>query len=198
MKILTVLKLLLVAAIAAAGAYIVWQWHSSPEADDLRMREAKIREVRGMVELCSMEIYDEVPVKGHIGKRNIFAKMTLKGSVNFDIENLSPDLTADTVRIALPPERVDVLESTDDNSYTVIDTWNTSFLGSDHFTTAEENAIKDKVRAGWIRRVYANGTVARARAEARQNLAALLRGILGKPVVVYDPTPRGASYNIFV
>lgn len=187
----TIIILLAVAAVAGLGYW----WYMSPDADNVKIHNASIREVKDMVKLCSMEIYDEVPVSGSVGPRHLFAKMQLKGNVSFDLEKIDADLSADTVRIALPPEEVEVFESTDDGSYVVIDTWNDQFLGSDHFSTAEENSMKAKVRANWMRRIYRNGSVARARAEAVQNLSSMLSGLLHKPVVVTDPTPRGAAYD---
>lgn len=191
MKAIRILRLLIVPAVACAAAWLAYRWCISPDADNLSIHSATVKDVKDMVRLCSMEIYDDVPVKGHVGPRHLFAKMQLRGTVNFDLEKITADLTADTVRVTLPPEEVEVLESTDDDAYVVIDTWNDNFLGSDHFTTAEENTMKAKVRAGWVRRIYANGTIARARAEAVANLSAMLSGILHKPVIVTDPTPRG-------
>ncbi|MCM1036221.1 MAG: hypothetical protein NC406_02700 [Bacteroides sp.] len=191
MKAIRILRLLIVLVVASAAAGLAYMWYISPDADNLTIHGATVKEVKDMVRLCSMEIYDEVPVKGHVGPRHLFAKMQLKGTVNFDLEKITADLAADTVRIALPPEEVEVLESTDEHAYVVIDTWNDDFLGSDHFTTAEENSMKAKVRAGWLRRIYTNGSIARARAEAVANLSAMLSGILHKPVIVTDPTPQG-------
>lgn len=193
MKVIRILRLLIILVVVAGVAGVAYWWYISPDADNVKIHNATVKEVKDMVRLCSMEIYDEVPVKGHVGSRHLVAKMQLKGTVNFDLEKINADLAADTVRIALPPEEVEVLESTDDNSYVIIDTWNDEFMGSDNFTAAEENSMKAKVRANWLRRIYANGTVARARAEAVQNLGSMLSAILHKPVIVTDPTPQGAN-----
>ncbi|MDO4319540.1 MAG: hypothetical protein Q4C34_03090 [Bacteroidales bacterium] len=187
-------KLLVAVAVVACIAFWGYRWHVSSDADNVKIHNATVREIKDMVKLCSMEIYDEVPVKGSAGTRHLVARMRLRGMVNFDIDKIDTDLSADTIRLVLPPEEIEVLESTDDNAYMVIDTWNDKFLGSDNFTTAEENAMKAKVRDNWLRRVYLNGTVAKARAEARQNLLTMLAGIMRKPVIVTDSVPRGAHY----
>lgn len=195
MKIVNLLKPVIAIAIVAALAGVIYLWHSSPDAEDGRIHNATVREVKDMVRLCSMEIYDEVPVKGSVGTRHLVARMRLRGTVSFDLDKIDADLTADTIRVTLPPEQVEVLESTDDNAYIVIDTWNDRLFGSDNFTAAEENTMKAKVRDNWTRRIYLNGTVARARAEAVHNLSAMLAGIMHKPVIVTDPTPRGSQFN---
>ena len=190
----TLIKIIfIIVAVATVGllAYIF----VSPEVDGASMHESTINNVRTMARLQSMEIYDEVPVKGSIGSRHLVGRLRVRGNVGFDIDKLDADLSADTVRLYLPAEVIDVYESTDPGSYIVFDTWNDALFGKSNFTTAEENSIKAKVKANWIKRLYANGTVARARAEATGNLQSMLSLTLGKPVVVSDSTPRGARYK---
>lgn len=194
MKPIHIIRLLIAAAAVCGIAYIACTWHSTPAPDNIQLQRATARKVEDVVKLCSMEIYDEVPVKGSIGTRHLFGRMLLKASVNFDIANLHIDTSADTIRVTLPPEEVEVLESTDDNAYIIIDTWNTRFLGSTTFTADEENSIKAKVRHNWLRGIYRNGTVARARAEAVGNLTHMLSATLHRPVIVTDPTPHGAHF----
>jgi len=176
--------------IVGALAYII----AAPAVSKATIHQASIKDVQTMARLQSMEIYDEVPVKGSIGSRHLVGRLRLRGNVEFDINSLDADLSADTVRLQLPPEIIDVYESTDEGSYIVIDTWNDSFFGKSNFTAQEENSIKAKVKGNWIKRQYANGTVQRARAEARHNLQTMLCMTLGKPVVVSDTTPKGARY----
>lgn len=190
----TIIKFAFIAVaviIAGALAYTF----TAPEVNKLTIHQATVKDVQSMARLQSMEIYDEVPVKGSIGKRHLVGRLRLRGSVGFDIERLTADLTADTVRVTLPAEIIDVYESTDDGSYTVIDTWNENLFGKSNFTAQEENSIKAKVKGNWIKRQYANGTVKRARSEAAQNLQTMLSLTLGKPVIVSDPTPKGARYD---
>lgn len=192
MKVAELLRLAVVSVAVLGLVYVVYEWYGSHgEEDDVRMQRATVSKVQDMVKLCSMEIYDEVPVKGRVGTRHLFGRMLLKASINFDIENLEIDASGDTLRVTLPAEEVQVLESTDDNAYMVIDTWNDRFMGSDTFTAAEENSMKAKVRANWVRGLYSGGTITRARAEAVDNLGNMLSKLLRRPVVVTDPSPKG-------
>ena len=164
---------------------------SSRQSGDLTIDGAMVKEVESMVRLCSMDIYEETPVKATIGNRHLFGHITLKGSITFDLERIALKMSGDTLRVQLPPEKVEILESTDKDSYIVIDTWNDRFMGSGSFTTAEENKIKEKVKQNAIKSIYRKGYVKRARAEAAENLTAMLSALTSKPVVVTDPTPDG-------
>lgn len=161
------------------------------KSGDLTLHDSTVKEVESMVRLCSMDIYEETPVKATIGSRHLFGRITLRGSVTFDIEHLAIDMTGDTIVVKLPPERVEILESTDKDSYIVIDTWNDHILGSGKFTTAEENKIKEKVKQNAIKNIYRKGYVKRARAEAVDNLTRMLTNVTSKPVKVIDPMPEG-------
>lgn len=193
-KTVLILKLLLILVVAGAAAGLFFWIKNSENPDNVTMCNATVRDVQGMVNLCSMEIYEDVPIKAHIGKRHIFARQQLRGSISFDLEKLRIDTIGDTIRVVLPPEIIDVYESTEPDAYRVIDTWNESFLGSDKFTVAEENSIKAKAKQQWLRRQYAKGTVRRARKEAVINLRDMLSGIYKLPVIVSDPTPQGAYH----
>lgn len=164
---------------------------SSQQSGDITIDGAMVKEVESMVRLCSMDIYEETPVKATIGNRHLFGRITLKGSITFDLERIALKMSGDTLRVQLPPEKVEILESTDKDSYIVIDTWNDRFMGSGSFTTAEENKIKEKVKQNAIKSIYRKGYVKRARAEAAENLTAMLSALTSKPVVVTDPTPEG-------
>lgn len=175
---------------------VIWIFNrynaSKRELPVAKIEPARIVDVRPMVELCSMEIYEDVPVKAHIGKRHIFARETLTGSISFDIDSISTRWCGDTLVVALPPEKVTVYESTDSDSYKVIDTWNDQWLRSSNFTTAEENDIKRKVVEAWRLSLYDRGYVKRARNEAVKNLEGMLRPFVdGKEVRVEDPSPAG-------
>lgn len=182
----------LVILLAAIGAVLVWmQWHRSADVSRVELSDAFVRDIRPMVQLCSVEIYEEVPVKATIGTRHMVARETLTGSVSFDLEKLESHMSGDTLVVTLPPEIVVVRESTAPDSYRVIDTWNDRLFSSGNFTTAEENAIKRRVEASAVRLVYSKGYVGRARREAVANLASMLASVTGSPVKVVDPRPSG-------
>lgn len=184
---------IIAAAILLGGILLIVSLNrkSSRQSGDLTIDGAIVKEVESMVRLCSMDIYEETPVKATIGNRHLFGRITLKGSITFDLERIVLKMSGDTLRVQLPPEKVEILESTDKDSYIVIDTWNDRFMGSGSFTTAEENKIKEKVKQNAIKSIYRKGYVKRARAEAAENLTAMLSALTSKPVVVTDPTPDG-------
>lgn len=184
---------IIAAAILLGGILLIVSLNrkSSQQSGDITIDGAMVKEVESMVRLCSMDIYEETPVKATIGNRHLFGRITLKGSITFDLERIALKMSGDTLRVQLPPEKVEILESTDKDSYIVIDTWNDRFMGSGSFTTAEENKIKEKVKQNAIKSIYRKGYVKRARAEAAENLTAMLSALTSKPVVVTDPTPDG-------
>jgi len=183
---------LIVTAIAViAAAVAVWLLIPSRRSDAVAMTPARISDIATMVSLSTVDIYEEQPVNGRIGPKHLVARQTLTGSVSFDLEKLVIDTVGDTLRVILPPETVELYESTEPGSYVVIDTWNDRLLGS-ALTTREENAIKAKAMALARKRIYAKGYVRRARAEAVANLAQLLRPLAAsRPVMIIDPTPAG-------
>lgn len=184
-------SLIILLALAAAG-FIGYKWYTAPEAERVTVEAAKITDVTPMLRLCTVEIYDDVPVKGTVDTRHFFAKSAVKGSISFDLENIDYCEGSDTISITLPKEIVEVYESTEPGAYKVIDTWNDSFFGSSNFTTAEENKIKAEARDSYRRNIYKRGLVTRARKEAAENLKAMLSGITGKVVIVNDPNPDGS------
>jgi hypothetical protein len=174
------------------GAIAAW-WFLQPDRKSDTMRRALISEITPMVQLCTLDVYEDMPIRGSVGSKHIFARTSVNGSVSFDLEQMEISEHGDTLFVTLPAEIVNIYESTDPNSYKVIDTWNDDFLGTGIFTTAEENAIKAKVRDNFRRRIYARGYVRQARAQAVSNLSAMLPSLTGKTVVVSDPTPNGTS-----
>ncbi|MDE5840839.1 MAG: DUF4230 domain-containing protein, partial [Muribaculaceae bacterium] len=118
------------------------------------------------------------------------------GSISFDMEHMQIDDTGDTIRVILPPEIVEVNESSEKNAWQVIDTkaiGPMSILRSNKFSISEENRVKSKIKAKSIKRLYANGTVRQARKDAVKNLSRLMEGIYRRPVIVTDPTPEGSQ-----
>lgn len=195
MKIFSTLRsLAILAAVILIGGLAAW-WALSPKASNVTMHDAVISDISPMVRLCSVDIYEDLPIKASIGPRHIFARTTVNGSITFDLENLQIDQQGDTILVTLPRETVEIYESTEPGSYIVIDTWNDNIFGSDNITAVEENKIKAKVRENFRRKIYAKGYVKRARAEAVTNLSGMLSGLTGKTVIVNDPTPEGNFKN---
>lgn len=184
-------RLVVTAVAVVAVSMLVWMLIPSRKSDPVAMTPARISDIATMVSLSTVDIYEEQPIIGRIGSKHLVARQTLTGSVSFDLEKLVVDTAGDTLRVILPPETVELYESTEPGSYVVIDTWNDRLLGSG-LTTREENAIKTKAMSMARKRIYAKGYVRRARAEAVANLAQLLRPLAAsRPVMIIDPTPAG-------
>lgn len=186
-----ILILLVILLIAGCGIYLYNKWQRSEEVVRADIYDAKIEDISPMLQLCSVEIIEDVPIKASIGKRNIFAQMTVTGNISFDVENIVMSQQGDTLVVQLPPEIIEIRESTDARSYKVIDTWTDKFLGKSNFSVAEENKIKGKVRDNYIKSLYNRGYIKRARKEAVVNLNRMLKAATGSEVLVKDTMPAG-------
>ena len=182
---------IIILAVLAVGGYFAYEWSAAPEASHVNVEAGKIADVTPMLRLCSVEIYDEIPVKGNIGSRHLVAKAAMKGSISFDLDSVKMTESADTLRLTLPREIVEVYESTEPGSYVVIDNWCDELFGSGNFSTAEENSIKKRAKDTYRAGIYKRGLVERARKEASDNLTAMLSAMTGKTVIVTDPAPKG-------
>lgn len=192
------IKILIPVILLAVAAFLGWQiWRYFQRPEEIEVLPSRPGDVKEMARLCSMEIYNEVSVLDTVNQKVMFAVQKQSGSISFDVDNLAIDDSGDTVRIVLPREIVDVYESTEKNSWQVIDTkaiGPMAFLRSNKFTDAEENRVKAKLKENSIKRLYANGTVRQARKDAAGNLTRLMEASYRKPVIVSDPTPEG-SFN---
>lgn len=190
-EIIPTLRMAVVLAIAGALWWLASYFFSSEEAGTVKMEPAKVTDIHGVMELCSVEVMEDFPLKAHIGKKHIFAKMRLNGAILFDADSVDTQLRNDTLFMILPPEKIRVTESDAPGAYKVIDTWNEDFLGSSRFTTAEENRVKKAAVESFLRSLYSRGTVRKARAEASKTIARVAGSVAGVPVVVTDPSPEG-------
>ena len=191
LTILSILRWLTILVVVGLIVYAIVISRHSPEAPAAKMERAMVTDLTQVMELCSMEFVEDLPIRGHIGSKNIFARIKLNGNISFDLDSAKAEIRNDTIYVTLPPERVRVTESTDPDSYQVIDTWNDKLFGSDNLTTAEENSIKRAASRNFVRSAYSKGHVKRARKEAAQTVARVVGSFSGAPVVVIDPSPAG-------
>lgn len=187
--------ILWIAAIAAIGigTYLAYRHFSTPE--EVTVMPGRPGNIEEMARLCSMEIYNEVPVRDTVNSKMIFAIQKQTGSISFDMEHLQIDDSGDTVRIVLPREIVELRESTEKGAWQVIDTkaiGPMSMFRSDKLSIDEENRVKAKLKERSVKRLYSNGTVRKAREDAKANLARLMEAVYRRPVIVTDPTPKGS------
>lgn len=176
-----------VACLTVVAIYVVHQVKNSGTEVTYDVSKGKVSDVKQLAELCTVEIYSEVPVLDTVHDKVIFGIQKQRGSISFDLEKMQIDATGDTVRVVLPPEIVRLYESTDPNSWEVVDTKSLKPFQSSKFTAEEDNIVKSRIKAKSIRALYKNGTIARAREEAATNLQALYEKVFRKPVKVSDP-----------
>ncbi|MDE5829144.1 MAG: hypothetical protein K2H48_04050 [Duncaniella sp.] len=197
MKYIAVSLFCIFAALLGLGVL----YYSDSEPDEVEVRKSRVNKIETMTRLCTTEFFSEIPVLDTIHSKVIFAIQKQRGSVGFDIDNLKVDADGDTIKVTLSPEIVELYEATDDKSWEVIDTkaiGALAMLRSDKFTLEEENAVKARIRRKSMRHLYSEGVIERARTEGAQNLRSLLEKVYRKPVVVDDPTPKGAYYHQYL
>lgn len=189
------LKYIIPVIILAILTFVGWQvYRYFQRPEEIEVFPSRPGDVKEMVRLCSMEIYNEVPVQDTVNFKVMFAIQKQSGSITFDVENLMVDDSGDTVRIQLPREIVEIYESKEKNAWQVIDTkaiGPMAFLRNDKFSLEEENRVKAKLKSISIARLYSNGTVRQARKDAVDNLTRLMEAAYRKTVIVSDPTPEG-------
>ena len=93
--------------ITAIGAIIIilLLWHTLPSRpiEDYKTRDARIKSITKMVELCTSDIHEEVAIKDSINGKWIVARQTIEGRIRFDLDSLRVDERGDTTIIYLPP-----------------------------------------------------------------------------------------------
>lgn len=188
-------KLILIVIAVVAAIVVYFSFSSSKKSIDVR--QGQIRMIETMVQLCAVDLYNEVPVRDTINNKVIFGIQKQKGSVSFDLENMVMDTDGDTVKITLSPEIVELYEATEDNSWEAIDEKGLGWFTKGKLSNDEENAVKSRIKQKSRKMLYHNGIIERARAEGAVNLQTLMEKVYRKPVKVIDPTPKGAYYDEF-
>ena len=184
---LYVTGIILIVVLALGGG--LYLWRSRTESTNMAISETKLSEIKDMLKLCTMEVRDDVAIKDSINGKWIFAKATVNGYIRFDLEKLDYQVKNDSVVIILPPEEIEIYESSANNSYEVIDTWNASMLDLRRMTAAEETAIKKRMARKYKASFYDKGYVKRARASAVEPLSRLL-SIIDPKITVIDPQEK--------
>lgn len=184
---------MILATITITGC-LIWWLTAKPEKQRYRTNAAQIKAISSMVELCTTDIHEEIPVKDSINGKWIVARQVVDGRIRFDVEHLKIENKSDTTILYLPPERVDILENAGPDAYQVLDTWDgKSMMFQRPLTAAEENVLKKRWQNRMRKKIYARGYVKRARHEAMTTLAPLLKAMHepGTTVIIIDPTPYG-------
>lgn len=164
-----------VAVIAIAVAVIV-VWPRGGEAVSSRkhtLDAARVKSIREMARLSTLEIYEETGVRDTINGKGLFAILRLEGHIGYDVDKLQIDsIGVDSLRVTLPREIVELRESTDSGSYRVVDVWNVAhpLLGA-NLTATEENELKRRAASRISKLAYQRGYVKRARENAIATLS---------------------------
>lgn len=193
MKTFRWIKILTILLAMVAIGYILWLLIPAGENADYKTREARIKSISRMVELCTTDIHEEIAVKDSVNGKWIVARQTVEGRIRFNLDSLKIEDHGDTTFVYLPPERVDILEGAEPGDYEVLDSWdgnNTLFAKT--LTADEENRIKKRWEGKVRQRIYDRGYVRQARKNAVASLTPLFRGLQGPagkqtPVVILDP-----------
>ncbi|MDE7180394.1 MAG: DUF4230 domain-containing protein [Muribaculaceae bacterium] len=181
-RIQIVLWLILVLALAVGGLVLWQRWSSSPAPERVRYYPARVSDIRSMVELQTVEIYEEMPFKAAVGGRHLVGKIALEGHIGFDLEKVALSEQGDTLAVTLPSATVTLRESTEPGSYIVYDTWSDNPAKPKSFTAAEENKAKRQLLQLAARNLHKSGAVKRAGTNAARTVAEMLSAATGRPV----------------
>ena len=190
-------KWILIVVVAGAIFCILFFTLHKPNVR-IDVREGQIKDIKTMAQLCAIDLYNEVPILDTINNRVMFAVQKQRGSISFDLENMEIKSDKDTVYITLSPEIIELNESTEPNSWQVIDTkalGKLSMFRSDAIPEEDENILKGKIKGRSIKQLYSTGVIEKARLEGGTTLQVLMEKIYSKPVKIIDPTPKGAHYK---
>ena len=145
-------RLLLLTAVIIIAGFVVWLiWDArrgGENSEKIDVAPARMVDLREVADLCGMEIYREETLLDTLHGKVIFAIWKLQGRILFDVEGLPAQLRvaeeedADTLRIRLPRERIELLEAASPGAWRVVDTHSLTLFGSGRLTPEEENMVK--------------------------------------------------------
>ena len=186
------------AAILAAVilGYVIWYFTREEAPRDYSTREATIKQIESMVDLCTLDIHEEMAVKDSINGKWIVARQTIKGRVRFDLDSLHIEYRGDTTFVYLPPERVEELEDASPQAYEVFDSWDGSRVSiRPHSDCCRGERFETPLaEAGRL-----TGYTPEATSDERENAMASLRPLFSAMrasgaaghVMIVDPAPGG-------
>ena len=187
-------RLLLLTAVIIIAGFVVWMiWDArrgGENSEKIDVAPARMVDLREVADLCGMEIYREETLLDTLHGKVIFAIWKLQGRILFDVEGLPSQLRvaeeedADTLRIHLPRERIELLEAASPGAWRVVDTHSLTLFGSGRLTPEEENMVKRRGLERVRKSLYRDGTVERARREAAATIRRIVEPIAGRHVEV--------------
>ncbi len=188
MKIRWIRSILVALLLLVAGGYIYWFMTRPVEEEPIySTKPASLKEIKEMARLATLDFHEEIAVKDQVDGKWIVARMTVEGSVKYDLDSLSLVQRPDTLILNVPAERFEILESTAPSSYEVLDTWDSERpVFGRKLTAAEENAVKKRAASRLENTLRSRGYVNRARENARSVLTPLLRRLAPDSLTVID------------
>ena len=187
-------RLLLLTAVIIIAGFVVWMiWDArrgGENSEKIDVAPARMVDLREVADLCGMEIYREETLLDTLHGKVIFAIWKLQGRILFDVEGLPAQLRvaeeedADTLRIRLPRERIELLEAASPGAWRVVDTHSLTLFGSGRLTPEEENMVKRRGLERVRKSLYRDGTVERAHREAAATIRRIVEPIAGRHVEV--------------
>lgn len=169
--------------------YAIYNRFNRPAINTL---PAKIEEIKQAVKLSTLDITMEDIFKDTVNVKGVVSRIKANVYIRFDIENIPMTEQGDTLIIQLPPEIIEIYESTK-NSSQILDVWNLQFPDEPVETplsTAEENTIKRRYKQRIENQMYEKGYVKRARENALESLAVLFSRFRDQ-VIIVDEHPDG-------
>lgn len=186
-------KLLLNILFFVLIALVCWLFYRScSNKSNKRILPAKMEEIKQTVKLSSLEIITEEIYKDTINNKIAVSRTRSKTRINFDIENLEMLEQGDTTVIFLPPEIIEIFESSNDG-YQLLDVWHVQHPDDPiniTLTNAEENEYKRRAKKYITQQMYDKGYVTRARQNAMNSLVKLFSGFKDN-ILIIDPFPDG-------
>ncbi len=168
---------------------MAFQKRNTPE---IRSLSAKVEDIRKAVKLSTLDITTEEIFRDTINYKGVVSRVKARVYISFDIENMPMAEQGDTLIVQLPPEIIDIYESTDDG-YQVLDVWILWY--PEHFTdipltSAEENTIKARLKGRIREEMYKKGYVTQARSNAIHSLSSLFSSFKDH-IIIIDHYPDG-------
>lgn len=99
------IKIIVIFLAAVLAYYVVRMLTEEKEEREYKTKTARIKSIEQMVDLCTLDVHEEVPVKDSINGKWIVARQTIDGRVRFDLDSLKIEERGDTTVVYLPPER---------------------------------------------------------------------------------------------
>ena len=80
------IKNIIILAAIATCAIVLFFWLGAPKKNT-EISKGQIKDVKTLAQLCTVDLYNEVPVLDTINNKVLFAVQKQRGSVSFDLKH---------------------------------------------------------------------------------------------------------------